>query len=932
MSDLLANPATLGGKGAGLVRLLHHGARVPPFVVLPPDMAPESIEQAVAKLGDVLLAVRSSAVGEDGAEHSFAGQYVSVLGVHGFTSVLTAIHTCRASAHSERVLAYCAERGVLPTAVAVVVQEMIEGETSGVIFTATPEDPDRVLISAGFGLGEGVVQGAVPCDTFRVAGDGTIEAELAQKDCAVQLVGGMPTEVAVATPNEATLSDTLVLALAAESRRLATAFGHPLDIEWTIRGGEIFLLQARPITVPIPTGRRLLWDNSNIIESYNGVTTPLTYSFAQHAYTIVYQLFLRVMGVEESVILANGSVFPRMIGLVRGRVYYNLNAWYTLVQLLPGYQYNAAFMEQMMGVAEVAKEEDVGGARPTRSIGDGIRLARLLGVMALRLTSIDRDVARFRAHFDTVYAPWRKKDLGAMTPHELVAAYEVLERELLWAWSTPIVNDFLTMIFYGVLRKLCAGWCGDVDGKGNQGQLHNELLSGEGGLESVAPMYAALAMAAHLRGKVPPDFELSQAQAVPGFAAMWDEYIHKYGDRCVNELKLETPSLRQDPSFLVESLRNYLRAPAVDGLAEGSVRKDAEDKAFGKLAGVRKMVFRRVLGQARSRVRDRENLRFLRTRIFGLCRDIFRSLGGHLVRGRLLDAVDDVFYLTVPEVLGAVRGTAASVAFRETVALRRREFATYSKEVPPDDRFHTRGAVHIANPFCRPKRTPTGEGLVGTGCCPGVVEGDVVVLSDPHEGARLDGQILVAFRTDPGWVPLYPAIRGLLVERGSLLSHSAVVAREMGLPTIIGIAGLTASLKTGDRVRMDGSTGKVEKLSVVRATISDRALGCARGRGHARARVKGGSPAGACHLRARIGLQVGPQRAGALARGHRRQPFVERGGDRGADQFFGDERAYVRVADRVAMGSLDCVPNLRLDHVGVKIIRAIRRIMPQQPR
>ena len=802
----------LGGKAAGLVRLVEYGANVPRFVVIAADSPLELVRTESAAFGEARLAVRSSALAEDGAEHSFAGQYETVLGVRGAEAAVAAAERCRASARSERVLSYCAERGVEPTPVAVVIQEMIEGEVSGVLFTATPDDPERVLISAAFGLGEGVVQGAVPCDTFRVTENGEFEAEIAIKDVAVRLVGDTTAEVPVADPTVPTLSGDQVRALATESRRLAAAFGYPLDMEWTLRDGVVFWLQARPVTVPIPKGKRLLWDNSNIIESYNGVTTPLTYTFAQHAYTIVYQLFLRVMGVEEAVILANTSVYPRMIGLIRGRVYYNLNAWYTLVQLLPGYRYNAAFMEQMMGVGEVAKEEDVGTAEQSKSLADGLRLARLVGVLGWRLFTIDRDVRQFHAHFDAVYRPERARDLTALDPNALVAAYERLERELLWAWSTPIVNDFLTMIFYGVLRKLCASWCGDVDNKGVQGQLHNELLAGQGGLESVAPMHAALAMAEVLRGKVGPEFTLEQAMVVPGFAALWAEYLDKYGDRCVNELKLETPSLRQDPTFVVESLRNYLRAAPVEPNAEGAMAKKAESRAFAKLSAFRAVIFRRVLGQARARVANRENLRFLRTRIFGLSRDIFRSLGAHFVRGKLLHSVDDVFYLTVQEVLGTVRGTAPSVALRQTVALRRAEFDAYRSEPPPDDRFHTRGAVHIANPFRRPRRAPSGDGLAGTGCCPGIVEREVVVLSDPHEGARLDGQILVAFRTDPGWVPLYPAISGLLVERGSLLSHSAVVAREMGLPTIIGISGLTAALKTGDRVRMDGSTGKIEKL------------------------------------------------------------------------------------------------------------------------
>ncbi|MBM4364594.1 MAG: phosphoenolpyruvate synthase [Deltaproteobacteria bacterium] len=800
----------IGGKAAGLARLQQAGVAVPPYVVIEPDADPEAARGAIEALG-LPLAVRSSALGEDSATHSFAGQYVSVLGVSSWDGVLNAVATCRASGQSDRVLAYCAAHRIEPSPVAVVVQRMVVGEASGVCFTATPDDPDRVLVSAAFGLGEGVVQGSVPCDTYRVTEAGEVEATVVHKDAAVVLVDGAPREVTI-DRRDPVLADDAVRDLATGARRLRKSFGHELDIEFTVEGGKVWFLQARPVTTPIPRGRRLLWDNSNIIESYNGVTTPLTYSFAQHAYTIVYQLFLRVMGVSEAEILAQSSVYPRMIGLVRGRVYYNLNAWYRLVQILPGYKYNAAFMEQMMGVAEVAREQDVGDAKPARSLRDGLRLLKLIGVLGWRLRTIDGDVATFHAHFDRVYQPWRRRDLSRMAPEDLVEAYEVLERELLWAWSTPIVNDFLTMIFYGTLRKLCASWCGDVDAQGAQGQLHNELLSGEGGLESVAPMHAALAMAELLRGKVVPEFSLDEARAVPGFVAAWDSYIDKYGDRCVNELKLETPSLRQDPSFLVASLRNYLRAPPMDPSAEGRVRAEAEQRAFARLSGWRKLAFSRVLAQARARVRDRENLRFLRTRIFGLCRDIFRALGAHLVDARAIDRVEDVFYLAVPELLGMVRGTAVSVALRETIALRRREFEGYQAGAVPDDRFYTRGAVHLHNPFKRPRTATTGEGLVGTGVCPGVVEKEVMVLADPHEGARLDGQILAAFRTDPGWVPLYPAISGLLVERGSLLSHSAVVAREMGLPTIIGIPGLTAAVRTGDRLRMDGSTGKVEKL------------------------------------------------------------------------------------------------------------------------
>lgn len=804
-ADAVVDRARVGGKGAGLGQLVRIGLPVPEFFVLPPGDALDDLAEAYAALGGGRVAVRSSAVGEDGALHSFAGQYVSVLGVEGLDALRDAVATCRASGEGERVRAYCALHGLTPSPVAVVVQRMVEGDASGVAFSATPEDPDRVLISAGLGLGEGVVQGLVSCDTLRVAAGGAVEADVVRKDTAVHLVDGAPREVPVREPDAAALTDGQARALATIARRLEAELGGPQDVEWTREGDRLWILQTRPVTTPVPRGQKLLWDNSNIIESYNGVTTPLTYSFANQAYTIVYQLFLRVMGVEEEVIRRNSSIFPRMIGLVRGRVYYNLNAWYRVITLLPGYRFNKAFMEQMMGVGEVAAEEDAHAEAASwqERLPELPRLLRLGGRLLWRLRMLDRDVAGFHANFDRVYGEWRGKDFARMRAEELVDAYEAMERELLWAWSVPIVNDFFTMIAYGTLRKLCGSWAGDEGG-----QLHNELLAGEGGLESTAPMHAAIALAASLREHgVPAEAAATDPRTKPA----WDAWMARYGDRCVNELKLETPSLRQDPSFLVETLRNYLRnPPSLAG--DTDLRAQAEARAFANLSGLRAMVFRRVLAQARGRVRDRENLRFIRTRIFGIVRDLFRGLGARMVEAGALADVEDVFFLTVPEALGWVRGTAPSVAFRETVDVRRREFAGYSEGAPPSERFHTRGAVHAANPFVGKPRAAAGGALVGTGCCPGEVEGAVAVLADPHQGAALNGEILVAFRTDPGWVPLYPAVSGLLVERGSLLSHSAVVAREIGLPTIIGIPGLTAAVKTGDRVRMDGAAGTVEKL------------------------------------------------------------------------------------------------------------------------
>jgi pyruvate,water dikinase len=226
-----------------------------------------------------------------------------------------------------------------------------------------------------------------------------------------------------------------------------------------------------------------------------------------------------------------------------------------------------------------------------------------------------------------------------------------------------------------------------------------------------------------------------------------------------------------------------------------------------------------VLKNARARVRDRENLRFERTRLFGRVRQIFVELGRKFHALDLLEQPRDIFYLEVNEALGFIDGTIVTTDLKALVALRKAEFEGYRTKEVPSDRFETRGIVHQSHSFrgAPVADDPGGDQRKGLGCCPGLVRGPVRVITDPR-GARLRrGDILVAERTDPGWIMLFPAAAGLLVERGSLLSHSAIVAREMGIPAIVSIPGVTRWLRDGDEVEFDGSTGVVTRKSPVGA-------------------------------------------------------------------------------------------------------------------
>jgi len=833
----------LGGKAGALAKLRRFGLPIPAWFVVSPEAAArggweEELATALRRLAPngEPVAVRSSAAGEDGVDHSYAGQLESYLFVRS-DEVVARVREVWESAASARVAAYRVERKIAGASVpAVLVQRMVDAEKSGVAFSADPVSGrrGRCVVAAAFGLGTALVSGADDADTIVVERAGEIvERATATKRVAHRRGpdgGVIERPLGAEDSTRPVLGDSEARDVAALARRAALHAGTPQDIEWAIENGELFLLQSRPITslaaLGDPDGVPALWDNSNIAESYGGVTTPLTYSFARYVYEEVYRQFLAIVGVPAATIDDNGDALRRMIGLVRGRVYYNLYSWYRALALLPGFRLNRRFMEQMMGVRE-GLPEALAAELSASSRGARWRDAFGVGRMAWRLAAanigIERSVREFHARLDRALAG-SGVPLSDMRPDEIVAHYRTLERELLRNWDAPLLNDFFAMIHFGALRKLATKWCGD-----EAGTLQNDLVAGDGAIVSAEPARRIREMATIAAqdpavvqgltsGKL--DAALAAVRGIPALSTQYDDYLARFGDRCLDELKLETETLDDDPSLLLDAIGRAAATPVTSTARERAVfRGDAERRAFAPLRGhpVRRWIFRKVLGQARGRVRDRENLRFERTRVFGRVRRIFLELGKRFAALGMLAEPRDVFWLEVDEALGVVEGTATSVNLRALVEARRSEFAKYEATDAPPDRFETRGMVHQGRQWeaaatAAPLPVDGGEARAGTGCYPGVVRGRVRVVRDPRGAELRPGEILVAERTDPGWVMLFPAAAGLLVERGSLLSHSAIVARELGIPAVVSIAGLTQWLVTGDIVEMDGRAGTVRRL------------------------------------------------------------------------------------------------------------------------
>lgn len=811
-SQQAAHHPGAGGKARALGRLSLGPFDVPDFIVVTPDepWPIEALESRVAALGAGPYAVRSSAVVEDGATHSFAGQFRSVLDVR-IDALQSAVAEVRASADGPAMRAYTESRGIASAIPAAIIQTMVRARAAGVAFSADVIHGRRAraIVSAVPGLGEALVSGESNADSWETTTGGEIHT--------LSMAGEKPC-----------LGKAEILAVAALARACEDHFGLPQDIEWAIdETGRLRLLQSRPVTtlgdLPDPDDSPCVWDNSNIVESYGGVTTPLTFSFARKAYEHVYREFCAILGVPEARRARGEEVFPRMLGLVRGRVYYNLLSWYRVLALLPGFTLNRPFMEQMMGVKEPLPDELVARVIAGTSVSpwqDRIAVARgLVGILrqAFALPGMKREfLARLDDSLRLETPPAR------MSAEELAGHYRKLEEKLLRRWDAPLVNDFFAMITYGVLRSWCKAWAGD-----ESGTAQNALLVDQGGIISAEPALAIRAMGdllrRHARDASGPDADSPRhaLAKVPGFREAWENYLDRFGDRCLEELKLESPTLRDDATLLWNAVRaGAANPPPASGKSEPHPPEEPPATALDALAArvrnpLKRALFRWMAGLAARRVRDRENLRFERTRLFGRVRSIFRELGRRLAADQRLDSPDDIFYLEAEEALGLLDGTTSTQQAAAITRARRAEFDHYRATAAPPDRFTTRGPLHrntmamTAAPEPANPLAPAGDSMTGTGASPGMRRGRVRVVGNPRDAHLQPGEILVARQTDPGWVMLFPIASGLLVEKGSLLSHSAIVSRELGLPCIVGLTGICSWLRDGDEIEMDGASGLV---------------------------------------------------------------------------------------------------------------------------
>lgn len=751
----------MGSKATNLQELLKAGFNVPILEVLPCEgVTDESIKHlAEEKFPSVeFFAVRSSALVEDGENKSFAGYFHSEVGVakEGLYK-----------AWQNVVASYNGQLGD------VIVQQFVPSEKAGVLFTN--EGNNLMVINSCQGLCKTVVEGNA-CDEWYAARDGKmLSKHIAENKKPLIFDGSKVIHVNETSDDSLTLDE--VSLLVKEGLKIEELFGSPQDIEWCFYQNKLYILQSRPITRFNNQRNWIFYDSANIAESYSGVVLPLTHSFAVSIYKKVYENLLMASGTSKRRIARNQHIFSNMVNNFYGRMYYNMNNWYLMMSFLPGYDRNKGNLEEMLTMN--IREEIPRSVLPSIWLKIGYPFIALGKTIFFKST-----FNRFVHKVKSTLHRYRKEPIEAYSANQCVDLYRMLDETLLEKFHIPVENDFLMMTFLGILRK-----------KHNDEDL-KKLIAFDNISSRQVERIAGLAKVIF---DVPELVDAIEKQEMDVFKEKlsmnsvahkaFNDYFELYGGRFANELKLESSDIEFEMDAFVNMLKAYR-----------NFSKPAQKEERLEVNGF-------VVKQFVKYASQREEMRLLRSNCFSLVRRIFRRLGQLFADRGVIAEANDVFYLSMEEVLTLATNDSV-VDLKQKVTQIKLEYERFKGLNPPS--FFT--VPEGGEPLMNKTESVNESELKGRSCTPGIVSGIVRVFHEFSVPDTIDFDIMVTRNTDPGWTALIGLSKGIIVENGGILSHAAIVSRELGIPTVIGVANVTQRLKTGQRVELNGATGEIKIL------------------------------------------------------------------------------------------------------------------------
>ncbi|MBA2405653.1 MAG: hypothetical protein H0V66_12825 [Bdellovibrionales bacterium] len=779
-----AEVSEVGGKGHHLQQLVGWDAQVAPFFVISTQATAEvdpTIEAHILKFLNThgRIVFRSSMVGEDHLDASFAGLFETVLGVenHNWKESLQKIYS---SLNSPRVLNYISQKKIEhQLKMAVVVQQEIQVDKSGVLFTRAPVIPtSAIAIDAAFGMGEGVVSGLVDVDHYLMTRLG-------------EMIEGYGNKV---------LTSEEIKLLVGESLRLEKRFGNPADLEWGFKQGHLYIFQIRPITRAFAPLK--VFADTNLSESYPGSVSPFTASFVRRAYENVFIEAAHLLGYSGEKLKVLEKHCAQLISSVDDHLYYHLEHYYAVLRALPGGEKNIENWHKMIGGK--VEGADVPYHETQLSRLDLVTaLIRLVSLANRKKTTYQKFLTDLDSLSISITDDMTKLKSSSQTIQYLC---NLMDRPL--GFGLTIVNDFFIMLGLGILTS-------SFKKKGWHEDSIIDLLRTSHSLDSVKPLHAFDQLVSRLSDEfinafikisTPAGFspfELAfQELILKGWSnevMVINEFLNEFGDRSFEELKLESLPLKNDPELFKKLLmwgkqnqttEHHPKAPATE----------IELNFFDQ----------KVLKFTRECIEFRETTRLWRGRFYHFLRLLVIKLADQLMK-------EDVRF--------------KNFGLRDFFSVNHHEWKLFmDKKLNADDICSLMKARNWQNKhqsypefICWVENEklpqfsvilPSTSSLKGQGVSPGVVEAFALVLESPTEilGEELENFILVTKNTDPAWIYIMSRSKGLISEKGSMLSHTAIIGRELGIPTLVGVKNATHQIKTGDRLRVDGSTGEVKIL------------------------------------------------------------------------------------------------------------------------
>ena len=766
----------------------------------------EVIEHAAKSLRthwNGMLAVRSSALLEDHASASHAGIHVTFVGRYAPDAVVARVKACWASLWSERAWAY-RERVGIPhgdAAMAVVVQRFAAGGRAGVAFSADPMtgDPDVTVIEGGWGTGEAVVAGTVVPQRYRVKmGDGQSTLVVSKP---------APDAHPVLTEAEARTLARLV-------RRVEGALGAPADVEWVYDGGMFWLVQARPIGRG--SGRRdhALWTRANLKEVFPEQPSPLALSYLAVALNAMFREYGAAQGDEI-------PADARFVGAFHGRPYLNLTLMNQLTVARGG---KPEMVSRLFGGATAPERLDAWASRPHHGGRHVARLAReLLATVFLtprRAPRLFRTIRRqARAHAGV--------SLHLLDDAAVNAHLSRFSRDLLDPVTLRKLHEIVSAPSraYMILERLLSAW---IPSKAER--LLTQLMTGLGTLPNARLTYRLLALSAVARAEPEVESFLSTAHepemrrhrsALAGtrFIAEFDRLLSEFGHRGPFEADVMSPRFSEDPEPLLWMILAYLRLPALESpdrheADRQRIREAANAEARLSLrAGRPALTFAMqwsvlsvVCAALRRLLADRDESRHVTTLLVAHLRRVALEIGSRAARAGRLAAAEDIFFVSWDELPNVLAERDRD--WRSVVAERRQERARDALVPAPDllrgDQPADDGDFGSG---------PESDGwLRGLGVSPGTVIGTVKIVKCAADLRTLGGEIVVLPAIEPSLASIFPIVGGLLAEMGGVLSHAAILARDYGVPAVVNVQDVTSHLRDGDRIELNGTTGRVRLI------------------------------------------------------------------------------------------------------------------------